>query len=118
MKVPHRYQKALLVDIDGTVVRHMSDCKPREKQRALDGAVKWVNDKYEEGYGIFFFTSRLPEERKKTEKMLDAYGFKYHDIIFGKPYSDLTFIIDDREFKAITVKRNAGVTTVKDKDLK
>ena len=107
MKVPHKYRKALLIDIDGTVLEHKGDCKT---QKPLKDAVEWVNKKLEEGYGIFFFTSRLPEEKEATEATLDKFGFKYHSVIYGKPYADFTTIIDDRDFDVIKVHRNKGVS--------
>lgn len=116
MKVPHFYKKALLIDIDGTVVKHtyIGDQKSGKIPKTLKNAVKWVNNKFKEGYGIFFFTSRLCKERKATEAMLDKHGFKYHEVIFNKPYADETTIIDDRKFRIIQVKRDAGVDTAKD----
>jgi hypothetical protein len=119
MKYPHFYEQALLIDIDGTVLRHRSGYKtkginPSFLQKPLKNAVKWVNKKFDEGYGIFFFTSRLPSERQDTEALLDKYGFKYHEVIFGKPYAYNIYIIDDRNIDAIKVRRNFGVGYIKD----
>ena len=119
MKVPHFYKKALLIDIDGTVVKHalIENQKTGKIPKALKNAVKWVNKKFEEGYGIYFFTSRLCKEKEATEAMLDKHGFKYHQVIFGKPYAERTIIIDDRKFDAIQVERNIGVNSLSDEDL-
>jgi hypothetical protein len=115
MKYPHFYEQALLIDIDGTVLRHRTSCEIKHtKQKPLKNAVKWVNKKFDEGYGIFFFTSRLPSERQDTEALLDKYGFKYHEVIFGKPYAYNIYIIDDRNIDAIKVQRNFGVGYIKD----
>lgn len=114
MKYPQHHKKALLIDIDGTVVKHKNDCRSSRVPKPLKNAVKWVNQKFDEGYGVYFFTSRACSERQKTEAMLDKHGFKYHEVIFNKPYADETTIIDDRKFKAIQVERNTGVGTLKD----
>ena len=108
---PPYYDRALMIDIDGTVVNH-------DIPGAIPGAVEWVNKKYDEGYGIFFFTSRLAVDKEVTEQMLKKHGFKYHDVIYGKPYSGSVVHIDDRKFKSLHVPRNLGVTAVKDDDLK
>lgn len=102
---PPYFEKSLLIDIDGTVFLHSTETP-------LNGAVEWVNKKYDEGYGIYFFTSRLEIDREETERALKANGFKYHTVIMGKPYAGKTYHLDDREFKSILVPRNMGVTVV------
>ena len=48
-------------------------------------ALETINNWFEEGHIITFFTSRLEEHREVTEKWLDAHGFKYHAILMEKP---------------------------------
>lgn len=98
-----------MIDIDGTVLLHSTDTP-------LPGAVEWVNKKYDEGYGIFFFTSRPEIDREETEKSLKKNGFKYHMVIHDKPYAGKTYHLDDREFKSILVPRNMGVNVVDELD--
>jgi len=110
---PKHYPRALLIDIDGTVLKHDFN---NDGFEAIKGAVDWVNEKYKT-HGIFFFTSRLEVDREITEQTLKQHGFKYDAIIFGKPYSDYVVHIDDRKFKSVTVPRDVGVMAVTDDDL-
>ena len=70
----------------------------------ISGAREWVNSRYEKGNYICFFTARLEEHRKITEKWLDSHGFKYHQIIFGKPRGGNYHYIDRTHVQATTFR--------------
>src|SRR5438874_773018 len=79
--------KNFLVDIDGTVGE---DIPNEEPERMADAgvyadALTKVNQWYDEGHIITFFTSRTEEQREVTERWLKKCGFKYHSMLMGKP---------------------------------
>lgn len=79
--------KNFLIDIDGTIC---DDIPNEESWRMIDAkvypdALETVNQWYDEGHKITFFTSRTEEHRQVTEIWLKNNGFKYHGILFGKP---------------------------------
>jgi hypothetical protein len=90
-------------DIDGTIC---SAC-PGNYTNSLPylDRIKKVNELYDEGHHITFFTSRgmtgangnvlLCYERyfEFTKKQLNDWGVKYHQLILGKPPAE--FYIDD-----------------------
>lgn len=79
--------KNYLIDIDGTVCDDVLD----EEDEIMSGveayptAVENINDWYNNGHIITFFTSRLEAHRELTEKWLENSGFKYHSLIMDKP---------------------------------
>lgn len=94
--------KNYLIDIDGTICDDVPNEEP-ERMLTCDeipGAKDQINKWYEEGHFITFFTSRLEAHRAYTETWLNAHGFKYHGIIFGKPRGGNYHWIDDRSVKA------------------
>lgn len=90
-------------DIDGTIC---SAC-PGNYTNALPylDRIKKVNELYDEGHHITFFTSRgmtgangnvlLCYERyfEFTKKQLNDWGVKYHQLVLGKPPAE--FYVDD-----------------------
>lgn len=85
--------KVIMIDIDGTIC---SEEKTFERSLAtpLNGAIENVNRLFSEGHTIIFWTARGWEQFKITKKWLDDNGFKYHQLIMGKPIIDI--FIDDR----------------------
>tara|TARA_B100001063_G_C16607984_1_gene474247 strand:+ start:300 stop:662 length:363 start_codon:yes stop_codon:yes gene_type:complete len=95
-------------DIDGTI------CTPTvgreyEKATPYTNRIERINELYDQGHYIIFFTARAmgrfvgdPEDRQKaeelmrplTEKQLEEWGCKYHELLFGKPHADV--FIDDK----------------------
>ena len=68
-----------------------------------------INEMFDQGHYIIFFTARSmgrfcgdPDDRQKaedlmrdlTEKQLEKWGVKYHELLFGKPHADV--FIDDK----------------------
>ena len=79
--------KNFLVDIDGTIC---DDIPNEEPQRMVDvvpfpDAVKVINQWYDEGHIITFFTSRTDAHKEITETWLKKCGFKYHFLLLNKP---------------------------------
>ena len=99
-----------VVDIDGTI------CSPTvgrdyHKAEPWQDRIKLLNKLYDEGHYIIYFTARamgrfsdqpysIAATTAKevlfelTEKQLNAWGVKYHELIMGKPHAD--YFIDDK----------------------
>ena len=94
--------KNYLIDIDGTVTE---DVPNEEPERMLTcepypDALEVLNNWYEEGNIITFFTSRTEEHRAYTEKWLKMHDFKYHGLLMGKPRGGNYHWIDNHLVKA------------------
>ena len=98
------------IDIDGTI------CTPTvgrdyHKAEPWKDRIEVLNKLYDEGHYIIYFTARamgrFSEEKHQiaqakasavlfelTQKQLDDWGAKYHELIMGKPHADL--FIDDK----------------------
>jgi len=80
--------------------------KKYEGCRPNPDKIQLLNDCYDEGYTIVLYTSRgmgqfkgdgkqcEKELREVTIRLLDEWGAKYHQIVFGKIHFDL--LIDDK----------------------
>ena len=79
--------KNYLIDIDGTICDDIPNEEPERMATAklYPDALETLNNWYEEGHYITFFTSRLEEHREVTEVWLKENGFKYHGLLMGKP---------------------------------
>ncbi len=95
-----------LVDIDGTICEDVPNEEPERMKTAevFDGAMDQINAWYEQGHVITFFTSRTEEHREVTAKWLDDNGFKYHNLLFGKPRGGNYHWIDNHEVRATQYK--------------
>ena len=102
--------KRYCVDIDGTICtptvgRDYHKAKPSKERIAT------INKLYDEGNYIIYFTARamgrfsdqpysIAATKAKevlfelTERQLNAWGVKYHELIMGKPHAD--YFIDDK----------------------
>ena len=94
--------KNYLIDIDGTITE---DVPNEEPERMLTcepypDALEVLNNWYEEGHIITFFTSRTEEHRAYTEKWLKMHNFKYHGLLMGKPRGGNYHWIDNHLVKA------------------
>tara|TARA_Y100001973_G_C5205790_1_gene341496 strand:- start:4563 stop:4871 length:309 start_codon:yes stop_codon:yes gene_type:complete len=89
------------IDIDGLLCNDMLG--EYENSTPDFESIKRVNDLYDEGNTIKIFTGRGSatgiDWRTFTEKQLNSWGVKYHELIFGKPVCDI--IVDD---KAISLR--------------
>lgn len=98
--------KNFLIDIDGTIC---DDIPNEEPERMVDcafypDALEIINQWYEEGHIITFFTSRTEAHRTITEEWLKKCGFKYHGLLFGKPRGGNYHWIDNHIVKATRFK--------------
>ena len=83
----------IIIDIDGTVCTEERTYS-RSLAKPLPGAIESVNKLYEEGNTIVFFSARTWMEFEMTTDWLQKHGFKYHQLVLGKPIGDVW--IDDR----------------------
>lgn len=89
------------IDIDDTICKSGS---PSDYSTAvpIDKAIKKVNDLYDSGHEIVFWTARGSgtgiDWREVTESQLKEWGVKYHKLLLGKPVYD--FFIDDKNINA------------------
>ena len=95
-------------DIDGTICTTTIG-RGYEKATPYTNRIDIVNDLYDKGHYIIYFTARAmgrftgdPDDRQKakeamegiTTKQLKEWGCKYHELLFGKPHADV--FIDDK----------------------
>ncbi len=98
--------KNYLIDIDGTITEdvpneepeRMATCKP------FPDALETLNNWYNDGHVICFFTSRTEEHREVTETWLQKHGFKYHSLLMGKPRGGNYHWIDNHMVRATRFK--------------
>lgn len=79
--------KILLIDIDGTICDDIKneDSHLYPNAKVIPGSLEIINQWYDEGNYITFFTAREEKDRQVTEIWLKGKGFKYHSLITGKP---------------------------------
>ncbi len=85
--------KVIFIDIDGTVCTEEKTFE-RPLAKPLPGAKETIDRWYDEGNTIIFWTSRGWEQYRITKDWLDRNGFRYHQLIMGKPIASV--FIDDR----------------------
>jgi len=100
--------KNFIIDIDGVICEDIPNEKPKRMVTATAtlGAKEQINEWYELGHIITFFTARTHKHKEITQNWLKAHEFKYHNIIFGKPRGGNYHYIDDKHVKAIVFKGN------------
>ena len=86
--------KVFCIDIDGTICTE--DCK-YEEAKPITKVIDKINKLYEKNV-IKLFTARGAESgfdwKPLTEKQLNEWGVKYHNLIMGKPYAD--YYVDNK----------------------
>jgi uncharacterized HAD superfamily protein len=94
--------KNYLIDIDGTICDDIPNEEPERMATAelYPDALETVNEWFDQGHIITFFTSRLEEHRTVTEKWLNDNGFKYHAMLMGKPRGGNYHWIDNHIVRA------------------
>ena len=97
-------------DIDGTICTWVKG-RDYHKAKPMKARIKKVNELYDEGNHITYFTARamgrfsdLPHKyaqkeaslalRDLTEEQLAEWGCKYHRLLMGKPHADI--FVDDK----------------------
>lgn len=111
--------KNFLIDIDGTICEDVPNEEPERMKTAkvYPDAVEKINQWYDEGHVITFFTSREEEHRDITEEWLKRQGFKFHGLLMGKPRGGNYHWIDNHIVRATRydgkftdlVKRNTTI---------
>ena len=94
--------KNYLIDIDGTIC----DDIPNEEAwlfataEVFPDALKIINQWYDDGHIITFFTARTEEHRAVTREWLFENGFKYHGLLMNKPRGGNYHWIDNLKVQA------------------
>jgi hypothetical protein len=94
--------KNYLIDIDGTITEDVPNEQPERMSivEPFEGSVETINEWYNEGHVITFFTSRTDEHELVTKKWIEKWNFKYHNIIFNKPRGGNYHWIDNHIVRA------------------
>src|ERR1035437_10883472 len=100
-KLPE-HVKNFVIDIDGTVGEDIPNEEPERMENAevYPDALAKVNQWYDEGHIITFFTSRTEAHREVTNRWLKKSGFKYHGLLVGKPRGGNYHWIDNHIVRA------------------
>ena len=107
---PVKHKRVRVVDVDGTVIeKKLPEEYFTTPTVALEGALEQINEWYDEGDYILFWTARPEEYRAKTMGELDALGFKYHELVCGKPYCHEIHIYDNNPMFFHQVERDQGI---------
>ena len=98
--------KNFLIDIDGTICDDIPNEEPERMGDAAlyPDALEKINQWYDEGHIITFFTSRTEAHREITIYWLDKHGFKYHGLLMGKPRGGNYHWIDNHIVRATQFK--------------
>jgi uncharacterized HAD superfamily protein len=94
--------KNYLIDIDGTITDDVPNEEPERMLTCLPykGSVEMINNWYDNGHIITFFTSRTDEHEIVTKQWLDNHGFKYHNLLLNKPRGGNYHWIDNHIVRA------------------
>ena len=97
--------KNYLIDIDGTICDDIPNEEPERMVTAkhYPDALETINNWYDEGHIITYFTSRTEEHREVTETWLNKFGFKFHGLM-GKPRGGNYHWIDNHMVRATRYK--------------
>jgi hypothetical protein len=100
--------KNILIDLDGTVCEDIPNEEshrfPTAKvlvDRTGVSAVSWVNQLYDGGHRIVFFTARVEKDRQATLLWLRRNGFRFHDLLMGKPRGGRYVWVDNLDAVAL-----------------
>ena len=94
--------KNYLIDIDGTITEDVPNEEPERMATCepFPDALITLNEWYDDGHIICFFTSRTEDHREVTETWLNKHGFKYHSLLMGKPRGGNYHWIDNHMVRA------------------
>ncbi|WP_196890339.1 LNS2 domain-containing protein [Aureivirga marina] len=118
--------KNYLIDIDGTVCDDIPNEESEKMRHAavFEDALETINRWYDEGHIITFFTSRTEDHREDTVYWLEHHGFKYHNLLMGKPRGGNYHWIDNHSVQATRyrgkftdlIKKNHIIEVFKDEE--
>lgn len=98
--------KRFVFDIDGVIAKIVKDNNYAMAEPNQD-MIDIINKLYDMGNEIILFTARGYvtgiDWREITQKQLNSWGLKYHELHFGKPNAD--YYIDDRMLSMTQLKR-------------
>ena len=98
--------KNYLIDIDGTITEDV----PNEEPERMVTCEPWldakeiINNWYNEGHIITFFTSRTEDTREVNLAWLNKHGFKYQGLLMNKPRGGNYHWIDNHIVRATRFK--------------
>ena len=94
--------KNYLIDIDGTITEDVPNEEPERMLtcKPFADALEVINNWYDQGHIITFFTSRTEDHRVYTERWLKKHHFKYHGLLMSKPRGGNYHWIDNHMVKA------------------
>jgi hypothetical protein len=88
--------KSYCFDLDGTLCTNTEG--EYEQAVPLPERILKVNELYDKGNRILIYTARGTvtgiDWRDLTQKQLDTWGIKHHELRLGKPFADV--YVDDR----------------------
>ena len=88
--------KSYCFDLDGTLCTNTDG--EYAQARPLHQRISKVNELYDQGNKILIYTARGTvtgiDWRELTQKQLDEWGIKHHELRLGKPFADI--YVDDR----------------------
>ena len=102
-------RKVFLIDIDGTICDDIKneDSHLYSSAKPIEGSREIINNWFDEGHHITFFTARESKDRAVTEEWLKNNGFNYHGLVTDKPRikdGEEYCWIDNRPIRGITYK--------------
>ena len=111
--------KNYLIDIDGTITEDIPNEEPERMLTCepFPDALSILNNWYDEGHIITFFTSRTEVHREYTEQWLDKHKFKYHGLLMNKPRVGIYHWIDNHLVKATRYKGKFTDLTIQLKEV-
>ena len=98
-------RKKYVIDIDGTICITKKKFKDMQKNykaaKPRIDVINKINDLFDKGNIIFFYTSRPWVDFELTVKWLKKYSVKYHSLVFGKPVGHIYI---DEKYKLLCVE--------------
>lgn len=77
--------KKWVIEIDGIICSQELNC---ENARPYINRIKFINELYDKGHTIVYFTTRTTEMSEVTKNQFEKWGIKYSQLIFDKPLAD------------------------------
>lgn len=78
----------IFVDIDGTLTVE-TEGYLYENRTPRFNVIERINSLFDGGHRITLWSARWEEDRRITERWLNLFNVKYHELILGKPKFDL-----------------------------
>lgn len=113
--------KTIFCDIDGCIFKHLGNIQNmfNNNLELLPGTIEKFTEWITNGYTIIMVTGRPESMRDITTKQLNMFGIPYKQLVMGLPRGQRVIINDikdysqDKTAKAINLKRNEGMLSVK-----